>query len=134
MPLKRFVGLHPEPLTDVIEEVVDEVMDIFNPEDGKASDNPFHDDVGYEEEESITMVHDYETMKVVELRDILKQRKLSTKGKKVELIARLKESDAEAADASSAEEQEVPEESATSEGEVSKYEGETVGPERVKAT
>ena len=124
--------MHPRPLAIAIEEVVDEVMDIFNPESGKVSDDPFHQDIGYVEEETMTMVHDYSIMKVTELKDILKQRKLSTKGKKIELIARLEESDTEAADASSVEEEEVPEESAISKGEVSKYERETVGPERVE--
>lgn len=113
---------------------MDEVMNIFNPEGGKVSDDPFHQDIGHVEEESMTMVHDYSIMRVTELKDILRQRKLSTKGKKVELIARLNESDAEAANASSAKEEEVPEESATSKGEVSKYERQTVGPERVEAT
>jgi|2_EtaG_2_1085320.scaffolds.fasta_scaffold69761_1 hypothetical protein len=132
MPLKKSVSLHPRPLATAIEEVVNEVMDIFNPEDGKVSDDPFHQDIGHVEEESMTMIHDYSIMKVTELKDILRQRKLSIKGKKIELIARLEESDTEAADASSVEEQEVPEESAISKGDVSKYERETVGPERVE--
>ena len=132
MPLKRSVSLHPHPPAIVIEEVAPKVMEIFDPEYGRPSDDPFHQDIGHAVEESVTMVHDYNVMRVTDLKDILRQRKLSTKGKKVELIARLNESDAEAANASSAKEEEVPEESATPEGEVSKYERKTVGPERVK--
>ena len=125
MPLKFSTGLHPAPYQEpVVEEVVEEV---FDPEAGKASENPFAPEVGIEEEESITLVNNYESMKVTDLKGILRQRSLPVKGKKEELIARLEASDAEAASAAPVEDEEVPAEAAISEGIVSKYEGEPIG-------
>ena len=106
MSLNRYSSLHPAPFVEVERVEEDE---IFNPEAGKASDNPFHEDVGYEEEEVASISKDYSDILVAELKEILKVRGLSTKGKKAELISRLEESDAEATSkVSTAEEQEDP--------------------------
>ena len=96
---------------------------MFNPEAGKASDNPFDTTIEYEVEETITMIHDYESMTVQDLKGILRQRELPLKGKKADLIARLEASDKEAAPAAS-DDEEAPAEAAVSDKEVSKYEGE----------
>lgn len=106
MSLNRYSSLHPAPFVEVVEEIKEE---IFNPEAGKASDDPFHEDVGYKEEEVKIISNNYSDILVAELREILKVRGLSTKGKKAELISRLEKSDAEATDkVSTAEEQEDP--------------------------
>tara|TARA_R100000781_G_C4069034_1_gene123822 strand:+ start:382 stop:774 length:393 start_codon:yes stop_codon:yes gene_type:complete len=119
MPLKTFTSLHP---TKEIEVVIDieEVEEMFNPEAGKASNDPFHDSIEIEEETLETPVLDYRELTVKELKIILKQRKLSTSGKKDDLIIRLKKSDEEAAKAAS-DSEEVPVDTATSEEKVSKY-------------
>lgn len=96
---------------------------VFNPEAGKASDNPFDTSIEYTIEETVTMIHDYESMTVQDLKGILRQRGLPLKGKKADLIARLEASDSEAASAAS-DDEEVPAEAAISDKEVSEYEGE----------
>ena len=111
MPLKR---VHPEIVwgvtkrkTEVV-EVVEEI-EIFDPEAGKPTDNPFAEEIIPDAPEDITFINNYEDMKVVELKDILKQRGLPTKGNKQDLILKLEESDAEATEqVSTAEENEDP--------------------------
>ena len=123
MPLKTFVCLHPMPPPELEEEEPEIVEEegIFDPEAGKASDNPFDDAVGIEKEEIMEVVLSYEDMTVKDLKGILRQRKLPIKGKKGDLIARLETSDTEAADASSVSDEEAPEESAASDKGVSEY-------------
>ena len=96
---------------------------IFDPEAGKASDNPFDTTIQYEVEETITVIHDYESMTVQDLKGILRQRELPLKGKKADLIARLEASDKEAATAAPNDEED-PVDAVASDKEVSKYEGE----------
>jgi hypothetical protein len=96
---------------------------IFDPEAGKASDNPFDTTIQYEVEETITVIHDYESMTVQDLKGILRQRELTLKGKKADLIARLEASDKEAATAAPNDEED-PVDAVASDKEVSKYEGE----------
>ena len=97
-----------EPLEEVLEEVVEKVVE-FDPEAGKSTDNPFTEEIIPDTPEDITFINNYESMKVVDLKDILKQRNLSVKGKKEDLILRLEESDAEATkEVSTVEEEEDP--------------------------
>jgi hypothetical protein len=128
MALNRYQSLHPAPFVEVVEEIIEEEEEIFDPEGSKISDDPFHEDVGYEKEETKASSQNYEEMLVAELREILKVRGLSTKGRKAELISRLEESDVKATDeVAITEEQETPAEAAVSEMEVSKYgENETI--------
>ena len=119
MPLKTFTSLHPIKEIEVVIDI-EEVEEVFNPEAGKASNDPFHDSIEIEEEILETPVLDYRELTVKELKIILKQRKLSTSGKKDDLIIRLKKSDEEAAKAAS-DSEEVPVDTATSEEKVSKY-------------
>ena len=119
MPLKTFTSLHPIKEIEVVIDI-EEVEEVFNPEAGKVSNDPFHDSIEIEEEILETPVLDYRELTVKELKIILKQRKLSTSGKKDDLIIRLKKSDEEAAKAAS-DSEEVPVDTATSEEKVSKY-------------
>ena len=133
MPLKNYVCLHPSPSPEPEIEVVkeEEAEKMFDPEAGKASDNPFHEDISYEKGDSINTVISYKDMTVKAMKDILRQRKLAIKGKKVDLIARLKASDVEAASAAPTSDEEdlasVPTEVTASEGGVSEYEEEHSG-------
>lgn len=120
MPLKTFTSLHPIKEIEAVIDIEEEVEEVFNPEAGKASNDPFHDSIEIEEEILETPVLDYRALTVKELKIILKQRKLSTSGKKDDLIIRLKKSDEEAAKAAS-DLEEVPVDTATSEEKVSKY-------------
>tara|TARA_R110002020_G_scaffold202076_2_gene405052 strand:- start:809 stop:1198 length:390 start_codon:yes stop_codon:yes gene_type:complete len=120
MPLKQFICLHPSPV-EVVEvvEVVEE-SEVFDPEAGKASDNPFHESIKVEEKETPTPILQYSTLTVKDLKGILKQRGLSTSGKKDDLILRL-ESDDEATIVAF-ESDEAPADAAVSKEKVSKYE------------
>ena len=124
--MKRRMSLQPVylPLAEIepIELKVPEKK-VFDPEAGKASDNPFDTTIQYEVEETITMIHDYESMTVQDLKGILRQRELPLKGKKADLIARLEASDKEATPVAS-DDEEDPADAAASDKEVSKYEGE----------
>lgn len=123
MPLKRRVSLQAVPLPVAVVETVELKVPAveFDPEAGKASDNPFAAEVGIKKEESVTLVNNYEDMKVVDLKEILRQRGLPVSGTKAVLIMRLELSDAEATSVSSADDEEGPDESAPSEGAVSEY-------------
>lgn len=125
MPLKTFTSLHPVKEIEVVIEEEGEVDELFNPETGKSSDNPFHDSIEIEEEVLETPVLDYERLTVKEMKIILKQRGLSASGKKKDLIIRLNKSDEEAAIVAS-DLEEVPVDTATSKEKVSKYDEEIV--------
>ena len=130
MPMKRALPPVNWPTFEKKVEVVEvvEEIEIFDPEAGKPTDNPFAEEIIPDAPEDITFINNYEDMKVVELKDILKQRGLPTKGNKQDLILKLEESDAEATEqVSTAEENEDPAwvqaaASVLEEG-VSKYEG-----------
>jgi hypothetical protein len=116
-----------EVVEDIIEEVVEITLEenvIFDPEAGKVTEK-----ILPEAPEDFKYINDYESMKVQDLKAILKQRNLPVKGKKDDLILRLTLSDAEATEqVSLAEEEEDPAwvqaaASALKEG-VSKYEKE----------
>jgi len=123
--MKRRSSLQPVylPVAEIETTELKVSEEVFNPEAGKASDNPFDTTIEYEVEETITMIHDYESMTVQDLKGILRQRELPLKGKKADLIARLEASDKEAAPAAS-DDEEAPADAAASDKEVSKYEGE----------
>ena len=126
MPMKRRESLQPVylPVAEIEPiEIRGPEEAIFNPEAGKASDNPFDTSIEYIVEETATMIHNYESMTVQDLKGILRQRGLPLKGNKADLIARLEASDSEAASAAS-DDEEVPAEAAISDKEVSEYEGE----------
>ena len=104
----------------VKEEVVeDPVVDVFDPEAGKATDNPFPTDV------------DYSSMTVAELKALCVERGLAQYGTKAELIERLSQStEAPVEETAVEEDTATPEESAVApesqeEGEVSESEGGT---------
>jgi hypothetical protein len=119
MSMKRPYTVLKIPYTaeEVVEDIIEEVVEITLEEN--LPDAP----------EDITFINDYESMKVQDLKAILKQRNLPVKGKKDDLILRLTLSDAEATEqVSLAEEEEDPAwvqaaASALKEG-VSKYEKE----------
>ena len=126
----------PYTVKEVVEDIVEEVIEItleentiFDPEAGKVTENQFDEQILPDAPEDITFINDYESMKVQDLKAILKQRNLPVKGKKDDLILRLTLSDAEATEqVSLAEEEEDPAwvqaaASALKEG-VSKYEKE----------
>ena len=103
---------------EIVEAII-EVEEIFDPEAGKVTDNPFPDEIKYN------------TMTLVELRELCKEQELPSSGNKADLIARLLDSDT---DLSSEEETSVEEEVAPSEdaaaettesGDVSESGGET---------
>ena len=99
--------------------------EVFNPESGKVSEDPFHVDIGHEEEEVQEVKTDYSSMTVKELKLILKTRGLSQEGKKADLVARLEPSEAGPAEALSVEDEEAPLEEAASENEVGELNEET---------
>jgi len=123
MPIKRRVSLQAAPLPVAVVGVVEIETSVveFDPEFGKASDNPFDDSLGFEVEEEVTLVNNYESMKVVDLKEILRQRELPISGTKAVLIMRLEMSDAEATSVAIVDDEEDPALVAASEGEVSKY-------------
>lgn len=85
----------------------------FDPEAGKASEDPFDNALDIVEEEIQPTHVDYASMSVKELKTILKTRGLSTSGKKADLVERLVTPEPEPVDDEltlSGEEQEVPEE------------------------
>jgi len=65
---------------EIVEAVI-EVEEIFDPETGKTTDNPFTDEIKYN------------TMTLVELRELCKEQGLPSSGNKADLIARLLDSD-----------------------------------------
>ena len=96
-----------EEIEEIVEVSVEE--EAFDPEAGKFTDNPFVEEIIPDAPEDITFINDYESMKVQDLKGILKQRGLPVKGNKEDLITRLEESDAEATDeVSTVEEEEAP--------------------------
>ena len=122
MPLKQFTCLHPGPVETVeVVEVVEVVEEnkVFDPEAGKASENPFDETIKAEEKKDPTPILQYSTLTVKDLRSILEQRGLSTSGKKDDLILRL-ESDDEATIVAF-ESDEAPADAAVSKEKVSKY-------------
>lgn len=111
MPMKRMLPPIEWPTFEEKVEVVEvvEEIEVFDPEAGKPTDNPFAEEIIPDAPEDITFINNYEDMKVVELKDILKQRGLPTNGKKEDLILDLEKSDAEATpEVSTAEEKEDP--------------------------
>lgn len=111
MPMKRMLPPVEWPTFEEKVEVVEvvEEIEVFDPEAGKPTDNPFAEEIIPDAPEDITFINNYEDMKVVELKDILKQRGLPTNGKKEDLILDLEKSDAEATpEVSTAEEKEDP--------------------------
>lgn len=123
MPMKHRVSLQAVSLPVAVVEAVEiEAPAVeFDPESGKASDNPFDDSLGFEVEEEITFINNYEVMRVVDLKEILRQRGLPVSGTKAVLIMRLEMSDAEATSVAIVDDEEDPALVAASEGEVSKY-------------
>lgn len=104
----RWPSLHPRIKP---EPVVEEPVVGFDPEAGKASENPFHDSLGYGEDSTVK-----------ELKELLKERELPVSGTKAELIARLEASETEVTEEVTTEEdEEVPADAATPDEEVSKY-------------
>ena len=104
----RWPPLHPRIKP---EPVVEEPVVGFDPEAGKASDNPFHESLKYGEDSTVK-----------ELKELLKERGLPVSGTKAELIARLEASEIEVTEEVTTEEdEEVPADAATPDEEVSKY-------------
>ena len=87
------------------QEAVDALDNTFDPEAGKATDNPFPQDAS-----------DYSLMTVAQLKDLCAQRGLPTSGNKSKLVERLQAADesdspeAPAEEAAAEEEQVVPDE------------------------
>tara|TARA_R110002110_G_scaffold11137_1_gene53991 strand:- start:796 stop:1194 length:399 start_codon:yes stop_codon:yes gene_type:complete len=86
----------------------------FDPEAGKASLDPFHNEISYDTEETVEVKGDYESMTIKELKVILSTRNMTTSGKKADLIERLTMANSEPAIVLSDEAEEVPVEAATS--------------------
>ena len=106
----RWADLHSRLLPE-IEEVVEEPVVKFDPEAGKASENPFHESLKYGEDSTVK-----------ELKELLKAKELPVSGTKAELIARHEASETDATDEVATEEdEEVPADAATPDEEVSKY-------------
>tara|TARA_A100001515_G_scaffold32501_1_gene25387 strand:- start:1321 stop:1662 length:342 start_codon:yes stop_codon:yes gene_type:complete len=104
----RWPSLHPRIKP---EPVVEEPVVEFDPEAGKASDNPFHESLKYGEDSTVK-----------ELKELLRAKELPVSGTKAELIARLEASETEATEEVTTEEdEEVPVDAATSDEEVSEY-------------
>lgn len=106
--------------------ITEPVVETFDPETGKTTDNPFPEEL-----------QNYSSLTVVELKALCAERNLAVSGNKSELIARLEADDtsdsteAPADEAAVEEEEAVPEQSAaaedTKEGEVSESGGEKGG-------
>ena len=95
----------------VEEEVVEDSVVKFDPEAGKASENPFHESLKYGEDSTVK-----------ELKELLKAKELPVSGTKAELIARLEASETEVTEEVTTEDdEEAPADAAASEEEVSKY-------------
>ena len=104
----RWPSLHPRIKP---EPVVEEPVVGFDPEAGKASENPFHESLKYGEDSTVK-----------ELKELLKAKELPVSGTKAELIARLEASETEVTEEVTTEEdEEVPADAATPDEEVSKY-------------
>ncbi len=106
----RWPSLHPR-VKPIPVEVVEEPVVKFDPEAGKASENPFHESLKYGEDSTVK-----------ELKELLKAKELPVSGTKAELIARLEASETEVTEEVTTEEdEEVPADAATPDEEVSKY-------------
>jgi len=106
----RWTSLHTR-VEWIPEEVIEEVIVEFDPEAGKASDNPFHESLKYGKDSTVK-----------ELKELLKEKGLPVSGTKAELIARLEASETEVTEEVTTEEdEEVPADAATPDEEVSKY-------------
>ena len=108
----RWSSLHPRIKPEpVVEEPVEEPVVTFDPEAGKASNNPFHESLKYGEDSTVK-----------ELKELLRAKGLPVSGAKAELIARLEASETEATEEVTTEEDEaVPADAATPDEEGSKY-------------
>tara|TARA_R110002051_G_scaffold182966_1_gene252469 strand:- start:442 stop:789 length:348 start_codon:yes stop_codon:yes gene_type:complete len=106
----RWPSLHPR-IKPTPVEVVEEPVVEFDPEAGKASENPFHESLKYGEDSTVK-----------ELKELLKAKELPVSGTKAELIARLEASETEVIEEVTTEDdEEAPADAAASEEEVSKY-------------
>ena len=115
-------------MEEIVEEIVEEEVTVFNPEEAVVDGNPFPEEEEPEEEEPV----DYDSMTVAMLRDLLNERELPVSGVKAELVARLEEDDVGLSEESEtpAEPEETPlEEAVSSEEEVSEYGGTEQNPE-----
>ena len=125
---KKLAAVEPEPEPEVEE-------DFFNPEAALVEDNPFPTELMTEDdaaavaeavvEEATTVEPEveepeptYDSMTVLQLQDILRERGLTVSGNKAELIARLEADDAGPSEEAPAETVETPSEEAVSSDEV----------------
>ena len=77
------IGVEEEELMEPEPPVLEQEVDVFDPEAGKVTEDPFPDNIT-----------DYESMTYNDLRSLCKERGLDATGTKVELIARLQADDA----------------------------------------
>ena len=77
------IGVEEEELMEPESPVLEQEVDVFDPEAGKVTEDPFPDNIT-----------DYESMTYNDLRSLCKERGLDATGTKVELIARLQADDA----------------------------------------
>ena len=77
------IGVEEEELMVPEPPVLEQEVDVFDPEAGKVTEDPFPDNIT-----------DYESMTYNDLRSLCKERGLDATGTKVELIARLQADDA----------------------------------------
>ena len=113
------IGVEEEELMEPEPPVLEQEVDVFDPEAAKPTEDPFPDNIT-----------DYESMTYNDLRSLCKERGLDATGTKVELIARLQANDAPSeeipiSDEAATEVSDTPSEEAVStetEGEVSESE------------
>ena len=104
------IGVEEEELMEPEPPVLEQEVDVFDPEAGKVTEDPFPDNIT-----------DYESMTYNDLRSLCKERGLDATGTKVELIARLQADDAPSEEIPISEEA-VSNEEEEPEGEVSESE------------